>query len=231
MPQKEKTKQRLSDFVYDKIYENINNGLIKPGDWLSQEKIAAEYNVSQVTVREAFNRLIMNGLAERSPRKGVFVPVVTIEDLIDIYEIRIKAEGKAWAAAARNITREDLDRMRALLPYTGVNSETSSIDLVRRSNHEFHMIAIQASGRFTLIRILTQLLSMNNFRFLLTTETEKDRMADGIINIEEHTRLIEAMEKRDSELTGELITSHIQRSLKDRLELYKAYLNTGLDTI
>ena len=223
--------QRLSDKVAAKIYESINNGLFKPGDWLNQEKIASTYEVSQVTAREALNKLVVEGLAERIPRQGVRVPIITIHDIIDIYEMRIQFEAKAWSIAAQTITPGDIEHMRQLLPHTGVKTDPNSIEITRRNNYEFHMTAIRASGRWTLIRILSQLLNMNNLRFLLSTSTQKIRESDGQINIQDHENLINALEKRDSRLTEEMIAQHIRRSMKDRLELYQSTISTGIQDL
>ncbi|MFZ5822240.1 MAG: GntR family transcriptional regulator [Chloroflexota bacterium] len=212
-------KKRASDVTYEAICASLSSGQVKPGDWLRQEAIAAAYGVSQVTARDALNRLAFEGLAERVPRKGVRIPYISADDLKDIYEMRLVAEGLAWEAAAQVITDEELQQMQALLPYTGTNADPKSVDVARQKNMEFHMIAIHASRRWTLIHILTPLLSFNNLRYLLTATTEEVRVADGQRNIADHAGLLAALEARDSGLTRALIACHIERAMNDRLAL------------
>jgi DNA-binding GntR family transcriptional regulator len=214
-----KSSQRLLDATYDKIYESLSSGSIRPGDWLRQASIAEELDVSQATVRDALNKLVMEGLAERVPRKGVRIPFISSQDLADIYDLRIVAEGLAWEAAALKITEADLARMRALLPLTGTNADPASVEITRRKNKEFHMIAIQASQRWTLINVLTSLLNFNNLYYLLTSTPEQIRIADGQRNIAEHEDLLAALEKRDPGLAKEWIVNHIKRSMSDRVAL------------
>jgi DNA-binding GntR family transcriptional regulator len=212
-------KQRAVDVTYEAICASLSSGDVKPGDWLRQEAIAAAYGVSQVTARDALNRLALEGLAERVPRKGVRIPYISTDDLKDIYEIRLIAEGLAWGTAAQVITDEELQKMRELLPYTGTTADPKSVDVARQKNREFHMVAIQASRRWTLIHILTPLLNFNNLRYLLSSTTGETRVADGQRNIADHTKLLKALEARDSALTRNLIVKHIERAMKDRLAL------------
>jgi DNA-binding GntR family transcriptional regulator len=81
------------------------------------------------------------------------------------------------------------------------------------------MVAIQASRRWTLIHVLTPLLNFNNLRYLLTATTAETRIADGQRNIADHTKLLKALEARNSTQTRKLITQHIERAMKDRLAL------------
>jgi len=212
-------KQRALDVTYEAICASLSSGDVKPGDWLRQEAIAEAYGVSQVTARDALNRLALEGLAERVPRKGVRIPYISTDDLKDIYEMRLVAEGLAWEAAAQVITDEELQKMRELLPYTGTTADPKSVDVARQKNREFHMVAIQASRRWTLIHILTPLLNFNNLRYLLTATTAETRIADGQRNIADHTKLLKALEARNPTQTRKLITQHIERAMKDRLAL------------
>lgn len=212
---------RLVDQVYNEIYGLISNGHIKPGDWLRQATLADDMQVSQVTIREALNKLVAAGVAERVPRKGVRIPVINLNDLMDIYNLRLSAEQKAWEAAALAITPSDLDRMRELLPLTGTTADPASVNTARVKNHEFHMIAIKASGRYTLVHVLNQLLNLNNLRHLLSVSSEEERVQDGQKNIAEHTALLDALEKRNPDYVRTLIENHIRRSMEARLALYK----------
>jgi DNA-binding GntR family transcriptional regulator len=219
MPSKEKDNRRV-DLTYDAISTSLSSGRIKPGEWLRQVSIADELKVSQATVRDALNQLVIEGLAERIPRKGVRVPYVSPGDLQDIYEMRMMAEGLAWQAAAERITVDELKHMQALLPHTGTKSDPRSIEIARQKNLEFHMIAIRASGRWILIRLLSQLLNLNNLRYLLAASSEEVRVRDGRVNVQEHEELVSALHDRRADLSRKLIVKHIQRSMSDRLALF-----------
>lgn len=214
-----KSTQRLSDTTFDTICASLYSGKIGPGDWLRQASIAEELNVSQATARDALNKLVIDGLAERVPRKGVRIPYVSNDDLVDIYEMRIVTEGRAWQAAAEYITDEEIEKMRKILPLTGANADPKSVPVTRQKNKEFHMIAIQASHRWTLVNVLSSLLNMNNLFYLLTSTTEQERIEDGKQNIADHAELLAALEKRDPVLAHDLVVQHIKKAMSDRVAL------------
>jgi len=154
------------------------------------------------------------------PRKGVRIPSINIDDLMDIYNLRMTAERTAWQAAAELISAADLKRMHSLLPLTGTTADPASVNTAREKNHEFHMIAIEASGRYTLIHVLNQLLNLNNLRYLLSATSEQERIQDGQKNVNEHAALLEALETHDPDRVGSLIAAHIKRSMEARLALF-----------
>jgi len=112
----------LSKIAYNSIRDGISAGQVKPGAWLRQDDLAQKLGVSQVTVREALNRLVSEGLAVHVPHKGVKAVTISIDDLGDIYDMRALLEGLAYELAASQITQQGLARMRELLPDTVVSA-------------------------------------------------------------------------------------------------------------
>jgi DNA-binding GntR family transcriptional regulator len=110
--------------------------------------------------------------------------------------------------------------MKDLLPLTGSTADPDSVAITRQKNMEFHMIAINASRRWTLINLLKSLLSFNNLFYLLSTTDEKLRVKNGEKNIAEHEALVEALEKRDPGLAKDLVITHIQSAKEDRISLH-----------
>jgi DNA-binding GntR family transcriptional regulator len=83
-------------------------GKYLPGDWLRQEEISTQTGVSQTPVREALDLLVSVGLAERVPYRGVRVPELTTDEIIDAYILRLILESTAAHLAALNISGEQL---------------------------------------------------------------------------------------------------------------------------
>ncbi|MFZ0534735.1 MAG: GntR family transcriptional regulator, partial [Anaerolineales bacterium] len=63
-------KRSLTDEVYEYLSSKIIAGKYSSGDWLRQEDISNLLGVSQTPVREALDRLVASGLAERVPYRG-----------------------------------------------------------------------------------------------------------------------------------------------------------------
>ena len=202
-----------SELAYTAIRDAIGQGRIKPGDWMRQEALADELNMSQVTIREALQRLVAEGLAVHVPNRGVRAILLPVEELEDVYELRALLEGYALKLAASRISEEGLARMRDLLPETVVDARPDSVTDAWKANWEFHMIAIRASGRRHLVRFLRQLMHLTNPYAPLSERTEQERMEGAIDELEAHTRILEALEAGDGDLAQASIIDHLQSAL------------------
>lgn len=140
---------RLSDQIYDFLKNAIISWKIQPGEKLLQEKLASDFGVSQMTIREALSRLTADGLATQEPYKGTRVVSFSPDDLIDIFEVRYQLEGYAMELAASKISKEGIRQMRELVPLSvmDVDDFPNSVDKARESNHKLHWIAINSTGR------------------------------------------------------------------------------------
>ena len=232
----------LEQAVYATLRKAIANGTFQPGDWLREENLARELGVSRVPVRAAINQLAVEGLAVREPKRGVRLVVLPIDELQDIYEMRISLEGSAMQLAAEQITAEELAKMKALLDTPLELNNWQSVLRFQEVNREFHFIAIQASHRRQLSRILGQLLDLT-FSYLylreshpqleqpakvprrkavsqLKMELRLDQMLEQLLeNTQEHQALVEALEARDGARARQVITLHLQKTL-DWLRTY-----------
>jgi DNA-binding GntR family transcriptional regulator len=218
------TRESLAEGVFRTLREAIVEGQLKPGERLLQENLAKELDVSQTTVRDALNQLVGEGLAVRTPYKGVRVAKLLPAELEDIYEIRAVLEGMAAKSAASKITSEELQEMRDILLDTIVNNDPASISTAREANRRFHEIFIEASQRRFLIRTLRQILDWIDPLMLYsrTNETEigiETRLKWGERDRYQHTRLLEALEAADGDLAGQVATEAVQEAWENLAEL------------
>ncbi|MFE6780406.1 GntR family transcriptional regulator [Streptomyces sp. NPDC057702] len=82
------TAERVADVLRDRVAE----GFFPPGAKLSEDSIKGALGISRNTLREAFRLLTRERLLVHELNRGVFVRVVTVEDLIDIYRVRTLVE-------------------------------------------------------------------------------------------------------------------------------------------
>ncbi len=209
--------QRLSDAAFEALHKAILSGKLAPGEWLRQEALAKELGVSQITVREALNRLVSEGLCIRVPYKGVRVVALSLDNLEDIYTVRGLLEGLAAELAAGRITPEELAQMRELLPATIVNADPKSVNRARVANRQFHEIVIQASGRQFLIQMLRQVWGwidplMVYARTLETGKGAEIRQQWGERDRYQHARLLEALEAGDGPRARQVVAEYVEEA-------------------
>jgi DNA-binding GntR family transcriptional regulator len=99
----------LGDRVYSMLREHIRAGSIPAGQPMQEATLAEQLSVSRTPVREALSRLAMEGLVVQSGR-GFIIPVLSDQDIEDIYELRFLLEpGAARTVAA--CVRKNPDRL------------------------------------------------------------------------------------------------------------------------
>lgn len=208
--------KQLRRWVADRLRADILEGRLKPGEWLRQERLAQEYGVSQMPIREAFKELAAEGLVEHVPYRGVRVVEFAVDDVADLYAQRGFLEGMAARAAAALITQEELDELCSLLSQMAQRLGPQHLTEYRELNRRFHQIVYQASHRAYLIRTLDQL--WNAFPNMLWgnfAQTAVEPLPDRNLNdVEEHRAILTALENHNPDAAERLVRQHIESAAR-----------------
>lgn len=86
--------------AYDYVRERIINLGFKPGEFITDAQITEQLKISRTPVREAFQRLEKEGLLVNEARKGWRVYMLDLEDIHEIFELKITIEGMLISKAA-----------------------------------------------------------------------------------------------------------------------------------
>ena len=97
--------------VFLTLEEEILSGTLKPGDTLTEIALSERLGVSRTPLRAAIHALAEEGLVEAIPNKGAVVLGVSLDDLVEIYDIRMRLEGIAASLAAKRISDEALAKL------------------------------------------------------------------------------------------------------------------------
>ena len=86
--------------AYQQIKEAILGGVLRPLERITEGSVAARLGLSRTPVREAFGVLAAEGLIVVVPQRGSFVSQLSIEDILEIYQVRTPLECMAARIAA-----------------------------------------------------------------------------------------------------------------------------------
>jgi len=205
--------QDLSYEIYKRLKTMILANELEAGSKLKQEHIAVMFGVSRMPLHRAFQMLENEMLVESIPRRGYYVTKVNVEQLIDAFECREALEGIAARRAAKNITKEQLKYLKSLFKkFIGVKE--ISVPEYLESDQEFHNLIMKISGNQIINKL--EMLGNNTIRTfrggLLRTPNE---------TLEEHLKIINALEVRDGELAEKLVREHSHKSMNTIIENYK----------
>jgi DNA-binding transcriptional regulator YhcF (GntR family) len=103
--------ESLGDFAYRTMREAIRSGKFKSGEHLREADVAKWLNISRTPVREAFHRIISEGLLTNGPWNGVMVADLDAQQLVQLYAVRAALEGTAAALAAQHATKAEVQRL------------------------------------------------------------------------------------------------------------------------
>ena len=207
----------ISDQIYDVLKERILLGRIAPGERMVASTVAETLKTSRTPVREAFQRLVQDGLVERLLQGGVRVPVMTPQVIKEVYGIRAVLEVYAIELACENIDAETLLKLkemsrqaRALLSYPDANRPEGWVALWR-INTSFHETICKAARSEHLLRLLNQLKDLvMRIRFLSLRKTRRRAW-------DEHELMIKYLESRDKSRLKELVKAHVEMATSDAL--------------
>ncbi len=115
--------------AYDFVKTQIMTLRYKPGQVLTDSRVAQDLNISRTPVREAFHRLENEGLLiNESPRRGWRVYTLSLEDVHEIFDIKEVVEGLIARQAARCDDAARRDALRDAMKRMRVACETEDLN-------------------------------------------------------------------------------------------------------
>lgn len=220
--------QGLVDRLAAAIQARVLSGEIAGGTRLRQETLAAEFGVSRTPVREALRKLQSIGILEVAHHRGAIVRAPTPRDVREAYEVRAELEGFAAELAVAAIGDDQLELLRDTERHF-VHAVADVIERRRlgrppepwsaeseweRANNVFHHVIQQAAGNGRLVGAIAHL--HQTFPRHLTwavLRTNSHRLTE---NIEQHQRILAAVERRDAASARAEMAAHV-RSAGDLL--------------
>jgi DNA-binding GntR family transcriptional regulator len=215
----------LADRVFARLQDDIVRGEILPGSKVSETELASRYGVSRGPLREAIRRLESRKLLERVVHVGTRVASLSVNDLIEIYHVREALEGMAARLAAEHMTPEEV---RGLYDVLAQHEQQQDLreDVAyfqREGDLDFHYRIIQGSHNATLSQLLIGELYhlVRMYRYQFSTVANRPQKA-----LNEHRRIVEAIEARDGEMAELLMRRHISSARKNIENQYQKQADT-----
>lgn len=203
----------LATQVFEKLEEDIITGVYPRGEILTELKLVEQLGVSRTPIREALRRLEQERLIAESG-KGSVVLGITMEDLIDLMDVRQRIEGLAAYHATKNLTdagREELQHISELQDFYFAKQD---IENLRKMDDKFHNAIYHLTNRPVLRDTLVP-LHRKSQRYRKISIEDKSRLSESI---KEHKAICNAILSGNADLAAELITTHIQRAKENMIE-------------
>ncbi len=194
-----------TNLAYQKIRDALISLRFKPGDYLNMAELIHEFDLGRTPINHALHRLANEGLVMIMPRKGVIVSPLSIDEALDLVEVRIANEKLCMQLAVLKITSEDIDTLRTLADACNCAAESHDMTRMMNADRAIHDTLAHLSGNRTLAELLI-MLHARSLRFWAVTLSSPGHLQEVR---DEHTQLIDALEKHDTAAAIDAAETHI----------------------
>ena len=201
----------LADQVFERLENDIIQGVYAKGEILTELKLVEVMGVSRTPIREALRRLEQERLIAESG-KGSVVLGITEDDLLDIMNIRQRIEGLAAYYATLNMTEEGKKELTHIVDLQEFYYNKGDADRLRQVDDEFHDAICILSKRSVLTDTLLP-LHRKTRRYRRIALEDQSRTTH---TMKEHRAMYDAIISGNAELAMELTAKHIENA-KDHM--------------
>ncbi|MDX6513783.1 MAG: hypothetical protein QOE36_3287, partial [Gaiellaceae bacterium] len=211
----------LVDRLATAIQARVLSGDIPTGSRLRQETLATEFGVSRTPVREALRKLQSSGLVLVEPNRGAVVRGPSARDVREAYAVRAELEGFAAEQAVPRILDSQLDSLREaekLFRHSveeavqdgrrGLERDWSIEGEWERANNLFHRVIQEAAGNRQLLAAIAHLHQSFPRDLTWAALSHSSHLLQE--NIEQHRRVLAAIESRDSAGARLQMSDHVR---------------------
>lgn len=198
--------QSLRDVAYDLIKHQIITCTFKPGEYLNEAFVSAKLGIGRTPVHQALDRLMLEDMVEVIPRKGVIVKPVSLEDVMQIIEVRLINEPYGVRLAAERADDTEISVMADILARAKKWTEVRNVKEMMLLDREFHLALARAAKNAVLADILRKLHERSlRFWFIsLTAPDHHEAVQD------QHDSILQAIRARDADAAEAAMHSHIE---------------------
>jgi DNA-binding GntR family transcriptional regulator len=203
----------IADHVYESLKNGIIRGEIEPSQRLLEVEVAKMFNVSRTPVREAFRRLEQDCAAERLAQGGIRVSQLDEQTIEDLFNLRTILEVHAIELACARINAEEIAYLKQIRAHAGelLKAGDKRQDFMYRSFIElgsrFHDTIYNATRSRVLIKVIS------NIRSMVVSVRSMSVRLDSVQQVwDEHSKLIEHLERREKVSAVRLIKHHVSKT-------------------
>lgn len=200
----------LTNQVTDMLRAAITSGEMRPGEHYSAIGLSQRLGVSRTPVREALQLLEKEGIVRIEKNRGVRVIQMSLDEIVQIFQIRIILEPPAAARGAEAATDEDLRHIQVL--HGRILDAAAAGDGPRtlQADKDFHLFLLGLAGNPRLTDLDRELRNLVLTRGLVTIPNTRS----GQDLADDRREIIDALLRRDCEAVALAVRAHVTRTAK-----------------
>jgi len=202
--------QSLADAVADRIREAIWSGAYAPGDRLVERRLAHEFGISHIPLREALARLTEEGLVERPPRRGARVASLTPRMLEEVSSLRVVLEQFVVRRLEGRFTPEAHAELQLIVDRMTEAAEAHDLVRVHETDQQFHQRLWELTDHTLLVEVAAQMRSRTSHFYRAAAASlgpdEVRRHADS------HQQLLDVIASGNRRAAERAMKDHVEQA-------------------
>lgn len=211
MPKKE-PHTSLVDTAYDKIRSDLSANILKPGEKIIFQDLVKRYEISETPIKQALNRMVVEGLVESIPRRGMRIRPISVKDYNETMDIRYMLESHLAPTIMEAVTYrpEYIEELEANIAkhYRAIEIGTTEVNdfiEIYRIDHEFHRLFLKCANHQRALQVYDT-IGAHTFSYFLYNKKPKNRLIAGV---QEHEAIVNALKDQDLDALLNAIKVHI----------------------
>ncbi|MDE0303978.1 MAG: GntR family transcriptional regulator [Albidovulum sp.] len=193
--------------IYEQLRSDIMSCALSPGIEFREGELAGRFGVSKSPIRDALQRLEIEGLVEIQPRRGYKVAPISIADAEDILELRGILEAGAIRVIVARASDADLNALERLKV-----ASTSDTKAFADYNREFHCAICRASGNARLAGSMGLLMDNYDRLCVVSLSANQDNSSTISDALEDHNTIVDAIRSRNAGAAIRASARHLKQS-------------------
>ncbi len=188
--------------IAETLQNDIENGTLSPGTVLKQERLAERFGVSRQPVRQALERLLVNGLLTKRSDRSLAVNGLSADEARDLSQIRISLESTALILSIPHLSQNDL---RKAIRLNDDLFEEENPAIIEELDIAFHQTLYGPCGNDRLLKMIAELRGEARRSYHRQPPGSQARK----VFYEEHNDLLAVCNRGDVNKAIEIIENHI----------------------
>ncbi|CAM3821338.1 GntR family transcriptional regulator [Rouxiella silvae] len=195
----------LNEQAYRRFKQALVTLSYKPGEYLNTAQVMNDLAMGRTPINQAIHRLSNEGLLQIIPRKGVMVSPLSVDDALELIEVRLANEMLCMRLASSRISAQDIASLEAINQQIEVATQQRDRDGMMLLDNQFHQQLAKIAGNKMLMDILSVLHAQAQ-RFWASSLSKEGHMQEVI---EEHRAIINALAAQDAQAAADAAEVHI----------------------
>lgn len=204
---------RGGDHIYERLKTMAITFAIRPDARVNEVALSKALNVSRTPLREALNRLMVEGFLTRAPNKGFIGRSLDAKQIYDLYELRQALETCVVRIACERASDEELTGLENFVKTSIKRRDRADALELLALDEQFH----ERIAELTHNREMVHALKAINARIHFVRWLDMKRRYTQ----QDHLRIVKALRARDASRAASLVEEHISRRLDQIVDVIR----------